>query len=95
MFLLPTIPILALQDARELRPDDDGAINLRANLLLDTGRHTEALEAYRQGLELNPEGFFSMHSNLLLALNYGRVLTVGTPREVQSHPDVVAAYLGG
>jgi branched-chain amino acid transport system ATP-binding protein len=34
-------------------------------------------------------------SDRVLALNYGRVLTVGTPREVQSHPDVVAAYLGG
>jgi branched-chain amino acid transport system ATP-binding protein len=34
-------------------------------------------------------------SDRVLALNYGRVLTVGTPREVQVHPDVVAAYLGG
>ena len=34
-------------------------------------------------------------SDRVLALNYGRVLTMGTPREVQSHPDVIAAYLGG
>ena len=33
-------------------------------------------------------------SDRVLALNYGRVLTMGTPAEVQSHPDVVAAYLG-
>jgi branched-chain amino acid transport system ATP-binding protein len=33
-------------------------------------------------------------SDRVLALNYGRVLSVGTPAEVQSHPDVVAAYLG-
>jgi branched-chain amino acid transport system ATP-binding protein len=34
-------------------------------------------------------------SDRVLALNYGRVLAVGTAREVQAHPDVVKAYLGG
>ncbi|HYM30349.1 MAG TPA: ABC transporter ATP-binding protein, partial [Candidatus Cybelea sp.] len=34
-------------------------------------------------------------SHRVLALNYGRVLAEGTAREVQSHPDVVRAYLGG
>jgi len=34
-------------------------------------------------------------SDRVLALNYGRVLAAGTAREVQSHPDVVKAYLGG
>jgi branched-chain amino acid transport system ATP-binding protein len=33
-------------------------------------------------------------SDRVLALNYGRELTTGTPAEVQSHPEVVAAYLG-
>ena len=33
-------------------------------------------------------------SDRVLALNYGKVLASGTPKEVQSHPDVVAAYLG-
>ncbi len=33
-------------------------------------------------------------SDRVLALNYGKVLTTGTSAEVQSHPDVVAAYLG-
>ncbi|HEX7970513.1 MAG TPA: ABC transporter ATP-binding protein [Stellaceae bacterium] len=33
-------------------------------------------------------------SDRVLALNYGRVLALGTPAEVQRHPDVVAAYLG-
>ncbi|MGH2820659.1 MAG: ABC transporter ATP-binding protein [Actinomycetota bacterium] len=28
-------------------------------------------------------------------LNFGKVLTHGKPQEVQSHPEVVAAYLGG
>jgi branched-chain amino acid transport system ATP-binding protein len=34
-------------------------------------------------------------SDRVLALNYGRVLAQGTPSEVQSHPEVVKAYLGG
>ena len=33
-------------------------------------------------------------SDRVLALNYGRVLTIGSPADVQAHPDVVAAYLG-
>jgi branched-chain amino acid transport system ATP-binding protein len=34
-------------------------------------------------------------SDRVAALNYGRLIAVGTPREVQDHPDVVKAYLGG
>ena len=30
----------------------------------------------------------------VLVMNMGRVLTSGTPSEVQSHPEVIAAYLG-
>ncbi|NVN85051.1 MAG: ABC transporter ATP-binding protein [Rhodopseudomonas sp.] len=33
-------------------------------------------------------------SDRVLALNYGRAMALGTSEEVQSHPDVVAAYLG-
>ena len=33
-------------------------------------------------------------SDRVIALNYGRVLAMGTPSEVQQNPDVVAAYLG-
>jgi branched-chain amino acid transport system ATP-binding protein len=33
-------------------------------------------------------------SDRVIALNYGRVLAMGTPAEAQAHPDVVAAYLG-
>jgi branched-chain amino acid transport system ATP-binding protein len=28
-------------------------------------------------------------------LNFGKVLTQGKPSQVQSHPEVIAAYLGG
>ena len=34
-------------------------------------------------------------SDRVMAVNGGRLLTIGTPAEVQSHPDVVKAYLGG
>jgi len=34
-------------------------------------------------------------SDRVVALNYGRVIASGTAREVQAHPDVVKAYLGG
>jgi branched-chain amino acid transport system ATP-binding protein len=34
-------------------------------------------------------------SDRVLAINYGRPLAVGTAREVQDHPEVVKAYLGG
>ncbi len=34
-------------------------------------------------------------SDRVLALNYGRVMAVGSPREVQTHPEVVRAYIGG
>jgi branched-chain amino acid transport system ATP-binding protein len=34
-------------------------------------------------------------SDRVLALNYGRPLATGTPQEVQSHPEVIRAYLGG
>jgi branched-chain amino acid transport system ATP-binding protein len=33
-------------------------------------------------------------SDRVVALNYGRVMALGTAHEVQNHPDVVAAYLG-
>jgi branched-chain amino acid transport system ATP-binding protein len=33
-------------------------------------------------------------SDRVVALNYGRVVALGAPREVAEHPDVVAAYLG-
>jgi branched-chain amino acid transport system ATP-binding protein len=34
-------------------------------------------------------------SDRVMALNYGKVLAMGSPQEVQSHPEVVKAYLGG
>ena len=34
-------------------------------------------------------------SDRVLALNYGRPIAMGSPAEVQSHPEVMRAYLGG
>ena len=36
-----------------------------------------------------------MVSDRVMALNYGRVIALGTPAEVQNHPEVVRAYIGG
>jgi branched-chain amino acid transport system ATP-binding protein len=33
-------------------------------------------------------------SQRVVAMNFGRKIAEGTPQEVQSHPDVIAAYLG-
>jgi branched-chain amino acid transport system ATP-binding protein len=33
-------------------------------------------------------------SDRVLALNYGKPMAMGKPKDVQSHPDVIAAYLG-
>ena len=33
-------------------------------------------------------------SDRVIAINYGRVIAMGSPSDVQRHPDVVAAYLG-
>jgi branched-chain amino acid transport system ATP-binding protein len=37
----------------------------------------------------------SQVSDRVMALNYGRVLAMGTPHEVQTHPEVIRAYIGG
>jgi len=34
-------------------------------------------------------------SDRVMALNYGRIMALGTPAEVQSHPEVIRAYIGG
>jgi len=34
-------------------------------------------------------------SDRVMALNYGRVIALGSPNEVQTHPEVVRAYIGG
>jgi branched-chain amino acid transport system ATP-binding protein len=37
----------------------------------------------------------SQVSDRVMALNYGKVLALGSPHEVQTHPEVVRAYIGG
>jgi branched-chain amino acid transport system ATP-binding protein len=36
-----------------------------------------------------------MVSDRVMALNYGKVIALGTPDQVQNHPEVVRAYIGG
>jgi branched-chain amino acid transport system ATP-binding protein len=33
-------------------------------------------------------------SDRVICLNQGRIVAVGSPKDVQSHPDVIRAYLG-
>jgi len=40
-------------------------------------------------------GLVGRVSDRVLALNQGQMLAMGSPAEVQAHPDVVRAYLGG
>jgi branched-chain amino acid transport system ATP-binding protein len=37
----------------------------------------------------------SQVSDRVMALNYGRMMALGTPTEVQNHPEVIRAYIGG
>ena len=37
----------------------------------------------------------SQVSDRVMALNYGRMMALGTPAEVQNHPEVIRAYIGG
>jgi branched-chain amino acid transport system ATP-binding protein len=37
----------------------------------------------------------SQVSDRVMALNYGKVLAMGSPRDVQTHPEVIRAYIGG
>lgn len=34
-------------------------------------------------------------SDRVMALNYGKTITIGNARQVQEHPEVISAYLGG
>ena len=53
------------------------------------------MDAQKGAVTFDGRAITGMDPDRVLALNYGRPLAVGTAREVQEHPDVVKAYLGG
>lgn len=62
--------LACLQRAVDLNPALDSAYNAMASVLADMGRSDESLAIYRRGLEIDPDSLFTLHSNLLFALNY-------------------------
>jgi branched-chain amino acid transport system ATP-binding protein len=58
------------------------------------GRIRDALDASLVVIE-HDMSLISSVSDRLVALDQGRVVTIGTPDEVLAHPEVVESYLGG
>jgi ABC-type branched-subunit amino acid transport system ATPase component/ABC-type branched-subunit amino acid transport system permease subunit len=76
---------------------DEPAAGLRAAEKAELGRLLRALREEGMAILLveHDMAFVMDLADRVIVQNFGRTLTVGTPTQVQSHPEVIAAYLGG
>jgi branched-chain amino acid transport system ATP-binding protein len=86
---------LALEPALLLLDEPAGGLNHEE--ISGLNRHVRALRDQRRLSVLLVEHHMQMVmavSDRVVAFDFGRKIAEGTPEEVQSHPDVIGAYLG-
>jgi ABC-type branched-subunit amino acid transport system ATPase component len=85
---LATAPLLLLIDepAAGLNAAEVDALLDRIRVLRGRGMAVVVVE-HNMDLVMNV-------ADRVLVMDYGELLFEGTPRDVQAHPDVIAAYLG-
>lgn len=86
---LVTKPRLLLLDepAAGLNDEESEAMAAVMRLIRNEGSCAQVLVEHDMGMVMST-------ADRLVVLNFGEILTTGTPEEIRRHPDVMAAYLG-
>ena len=77
---------------------DEPACGLNHEEVIELGQMIQRIRADFRLTVLLVEhhmGLVMSISDHIIALNFGRQIAKGTPEEIQRHPDVIGAYLGG
>ncbi|MHB1344082.1 MAG: branched-chain amino acid ABC transporter ATP-binding protein/permease [Thermoleophilia bacterium] len=85
MTLRPNLLLLD-EPAAGMNPSEVGEITRQIRELRDSG-YTVILVEHQMPVVMNV-------SDRIVVVNKGQVLAQGTPKEIQAHPEVIAAYLG-